>query len=167
MSGKTIEVLNTDAEGRVVLSDALHYAKSFKPDFIIDIATLTGACFVALGAEAAGLMGTDPELMARLRAAGDRTYERLWELPFYDEYNDYIKSEFADMRNVVSNQPGGGAGTPTAGKFLSYFTEGFKWAHLDIAGVSWCDVDFGYKPKGATAFGVRLFTDFLKAEAGK
>ncbi|MBI2142175.1 leucyl aminopeptidase, partial [Candidatus Woesearchaeota archaeon] len=97
MSGKTIEVLNTDAEGRVVLSDALHYAKSYKPDFIVDIATLTGACVVALGSEASGIVGNDAELLQKIKAAGDRTFERAWELPFYEEYQEYIKSDFADL----------------------------------------------------------------------
>lgn len=163
MSGKTIEILNTDAEGRVVLSDALHYARSFKPDFIVDIATLTGACFVALGSEASGLVGNDAGLIEALKSAGDRTFERVWELPFYPEYQEYIKSDFADMKNVTSNQPGSGGGAVTAARFLAAFVEGFKWAHVDIAGTAWSDSDSGYKPKGATGVGVRLLTSLLKA----
>ena len=164
MSGKTIEILNTDAEGRVVLSDALHYAKTFKPDFIVDIATLTGACVVALGTEASGLVGNNQEIIEKIKVAGTKTFERVWELPFYPEYQDYIKSDFADLKNVTSNQPGGGAGALTAARFLANFIDNEKWAHLDIAGTAWSDFDSGYKPKGATGVGVRLLTCLLNAE---
>ncbi len=167
MSGKTIEVLNTDAEGRVVLSDALHYAKSYKPDFIVDIATLTGACVVALGSEASGIVGNDAALLQKIKAAGDKTFERAWELPFYPEYQEYIKSDFADLKNVTSNQPSAvsGGGAVTAARFLANFVEGFKWAHIDIAGTAWSETDSGYKPKGATGVGVRLMTWMLRSEA--
>ncbi|MBI2134159.1 leucyl aminopeptidase [Candidatus Woesearchaeota archaeon] len=164
MSGKTVEVLNTDAEGRIILSDALHYSKGFKPDYIIDVATLTGACIVALGSEASGVMGNDAALIARIREAGMRTFERVWELPLFDEYQNYVKSDFADVKNVVSNQPSGG-GAVVAGKFLSVFVDDFKWAHLDIAGTAWSDSDSGYNPKGATGVGVRLLTCLLASEA--
>ncbi len=166
MSGKTVEVLNTDAEGRMILADALHYAKSFKPDYIVDLATLTGACFIALGSEASGLVGNDAELSRKIINAGDKTFERAWELPFYEEYQNYIKSDFADIKNVVSNSPSGG-GAVTGARFLSNFVEGFKWAHLDIAGTAWSDSDSGYTPKGATGVGVRLLARFLKTESEK
>ncbi|MBI3050969.1 leucyl aminopeptidase [Candidatus Woesearchaeota archaeon] len=165
MSGKTIEILNTDAEGRIVLADALHYSKSFNPDYIIDVATLTGACFVALGSEAAGIMGTDESLISSLEAAGEKTFERVWQLPLYPEYQEYVKSDFADMKNVTTNQPGSGAGASVGGKLLSNFVEGCKWAHVDIAGTAWADTDSGYRPKGATAFGVRLLVQMLKDSA--
>lgn len=167
MSGKTIEILNTDAEGRVVLSDALHYAKSYKPDFIVDIATLTGACVVALGSEASGIVGNDAELLQKIKAAGDKTFERAWELPFYPEYQDYIKSDFADLKNVTANQPSAvsGGGAVTAARFLANFVEGFKWAHIDIAGTAWSEADTGYKPKGATGVGVRLMMWMLRSDA--
>ncbi len=161
MSGKTIEILNTDAEGRVVLADALHVASSFNADYMIDIATLTGACVVALGQEASGLMGTDLELIEMLKKSGNATYERVWELPLFDEYADLILSDFADMKNVVSNSPSPtGAGAITAAKFLQNYAKG-KWAHIDIAGTDWVESDRGYKPKGATGVGVRLLTHFL------
>jgi leucyl aminopeptidase len=164
MSGKTIEVLNTDAEGRVVLADALHYAqRTYNPDVVIDLATLTGACVVALGPEAAGIMGNDEGLIKSLIESGEETYERLWQLPMWPEYAEYIKSDFADMKNVVSNGPGIGAGTITAAKFLeNYINKGQKWAHLDIAGTSWMDADRGWRPKGASGFGVRLLINYLK-----
>ncbi len=165
MSGKTIEILNTDAEGRVILSDALHYAQQLKHDYIVDVATLTGACFVALGSEASGLIGNDSELIAKLKAAGEKTFERVWELPFYPEYQEYIISDFADLKNVQSNQPGNGAGAITAAMFLSNFIGTAKWAHLDIAGTSWSEADKGYKPKGATGVGVRLLTQLLRSES--
>lgn len=169
MSGKTVEVLNTDAEGRIILADALHYAhQKFKPDYIIDIATLTGACIVALGSEASGLLGNNQALMDSLKDAGEKTYERLWQLPMFEEYGELIKSDFADIKNVVSNMPGSSAGVITGAKFLEEFIkQGVKWAHIDIAGTSWMDAEKGYKPRGATGFGVRLLTQFLKEESRK
>ncbi len=163
MSGKTVEVLNTDAEGRIILSDAIHYAKSFKPDYIIDVATLTGACFIALGSEASGLIGNNAELIKKIKDAAERTFERAWELPFYEEYDNYIKSDFADIKNVTSNQPSGG-GALTAARFLARFAEGSKWAHLDIAGTAWSDADVGFNPRGATGVGVRLLTMVLSSD---
>ncbi len=161
MSGKTVEVLNTDAEGRIILADALHFASSFNPDYTIDVATLAGACVVALGNEASGLMCNDSQLANMLKKSGEATYERVWELPMYDEYADLIISDFADLKNVVSNSPvPSGAGAITAAKFLQNFAKG-KWAHIDIAGTSWADSEKGYKPKGATGVGVRLLAHFF------
>ena len=159
LSGKTVEVLNTDAEGRLVLADCLHYAKRFKPDAAIDLATLTGACVVALGSEAIGLMTKDERLAARLNQAGKETYERVWRLPLWDEYGPALKSDIADLRNVTNT---GEAGTITAAKFLEAFTEGMPWAHLDIAGTAWTDKDRPYVPKGAVGIGVRLLVEFME-----
>lgn len=164
LSGKTVEVLNTDAEGRLVLADCLHYAKRFKPDAVIDLATLTGACVVALGSEAVGLMTKDERLAARLNQAGKVTYERVWRLPLWDEYARDIKSDVADLRNVTNT---GEAGTITAAKFLEEFTEGLTWAHLDIAGTAWADRDKAYVPKGAVGIGIRLLVQFMDAWDGK
>jgi len=168
MSGKTVEVLNTDAEGRIILADALTFAQKFKSRYLIDLATLTGACIVALGSEAAGLLGNDQHLMDSLKAAGEKTYERVWQMPMFDEYGELIKSDFADMKNVISNMPGSPAGVITGAKFLEAFIQpATKWAHIDIAGTSWMEMEKGYKPKGATGFGVRLLTEFLKEECKK
>ena len=153
LSGKTVEVLNTDAEGRLVLADCLHYAKRFKPTATIDLATLTGACVVALGTEAIGLMTKDERLAARLNQAGKTTHERVWRLPLWDEYAEMLKSDVADIKNVTDT---GQAGTITAGKFLETFAEGLPWAHLDIASTAWTDNDKPYVPKGAVGIGVRL-----------
>ena len=161
MSGKTVEILNTDAEGRMVLADALHFAKSFKPDYLIDIATLTGACWVALGGEAAGLFCNNPLFSDSLVKAGEETYERVWPMPLFDEYGELMKSDFADLKNVVSNGPSGG-GAITAAKFLEHWVDKKqKWAHLDIAGVDWMEAEKDFRPRGATGFGVRLLTRFL------
>lgn len=160
LSGKTVEVLNTDAEGRLVLSDCLHYAKRYKPDCVVDLATLTGACVVALGSEAIGLMTKDERLAARLNHAGQATYERVWRLPLWDEYGPAMKSDIADLRNVTNT---GEAGTITAAKFLEEFTEGLKaWAHLDIAGTAWTEKDKPYVPKGAVGVGVRLLVKLME-----
>ncbi|MBI4020581.1 MAG: leucyl aminopeptidase [Candidatus Aenigmarchaeota archaeon] len=161
-SGKTIEIGNTDAEGRVILSDALSYAeKACKPDAIIDLATLTGACVVALGYSAAGIMGTGRRLLEGLKKAGDETFERVWELPFYEEFKDAIKSEVADVKNI-SSYPKGEAGAITAAAFLSAFVEATPWAHIDIAGPAWINEEWPYSPKGATGYGVRLVVRFLE-----
>ncbi len=161
-SGKTIEVLNTDAEGRIILSDALYYASTvYKPEYLIDVATLTGAVIVALGNSVAGIMGNDRALISKLIVSGSKTYERLWELPLFDDYNELMKSDHADVKNVDSNGPGRSAGTITAGIFLSNFIGTSKWAHLDIAGSAWSAEDKGYYSKGATGFGVRLLAQFL------
>ena len=133
MSGLTIEVLNTDAEGRLILCDALTYAAKFEPQVIIDAATLTGACVIALGKHASGLMTKDDELAAQLLAAGDATHDRAWRLPLWDDYQGQLESGFADVANIG----GKNAGAITAGCFLSRFTNGQRWAHLDIAGTAW------------------------------
>ena len=156
---KTIEMLHSDAEGRMVLSDALSYTeKNLKPKAIIDFATLTGACVVALGHDAAGAMG-DEKMIAQLKKAGDKVYERVWELPFYDEYKEYVKTSMADVRNIGSWK--GTAGAITAGIFLSHFVEKTPWVHLDIAGTAWMDSSRGYVPKGPSGYGVRLMVEYL------
>jgi leucyl aminopeptidase len=163
MNGKTAEIVNTDAEGRVILGDALHYAALAKPDYIIDFATLTGACVVALGHYHAGIMGTDKDLIDNLFDAGQRTGEKLWELPLTDEYFDPIKSVIADFKNVGD----GSAGTLTAAMFLKEFVGDYKWAHIDIAGTAWVTKDFPYRPVGGTGFGVRLIVDWLSQKTQK
>ena len=153
LSGKTIEILNTDAEGRLILCDALTYAERFKPAAVVDIATLTGACVVALGDQASGLLGNDDGLADELLAAGTESGDRAWRLPLWDGYQSQLDSNFADMANIG----GKGAGTITAACFLSRFTEKYKWAHLDIAGTAWKSG----KEKGATGRPVPLLTQFL------
>ena len=155
MSGQTIEVINTDAEGRLVLADALWYVqKNFNPQAIVDLATLTGAIIIALGHEYAGLFANDDELASRLAAAGERTGEKVWRLPLGPNYDKEINSDIADMKNVGS---GRGAGSITAAQFLERFIIGkTPWAHLDIAAMAWTNRDQPTGPKGATAFGVRL-----------
>ena len=156
-SGKTVEVENTDAEGRLVLADALGYAQRYQPQAIVDLATLTGACIVALGHHAVGLMGNDPWLLEQVRSAGNRSAERVWELPLWPEYGEQIKSEVADLKNVGSD----GAGAITAGYFLKEFVEDVSWAHLDIAGLAWSESEKGYLPRGATGVGVRLLVELV------
>jgi len=163
LSGKTVEVLNTDAEGRLVLSDCLHYAKRLKPDYVIDLATLTGACVVALGREAIGLMANDDRLAARITEAGQQTHERVWRLPLWEEYGgSMVKSDIADLKNVTN---AGEAGTITAGKFLEQFVEGMRWAHLDIAGTAWIEKPKPYVPKGAVGVGIRLLVELMSSAA--
>ena len=158
--GTTIEVLNTDAEGRVVLADALAYArKHYEPRCMVDLATLTGACVVALGSHAAGLMGTDDELCNALIAAGEATGERLWRLPAWRVYDKIVDSEVANVRNSA----GRAAGVVTAGMFLKRFVGDTPWAHLDIAGTAFLAKATPYQPKGGTGFGVRLLTRWLTA----
>jgi len=153
MSGQTIEVLNTDAEGRLILCDALTYSEKFNPNVVIDVATLTGACVIALGSHAAGLIGNHSPLVNDLLNAGQYSGDRAWELPLWDEYQDQLKSNFADIANIGGKE----AGTITAACFLSRFTKKFHWAHLDIAGVAW---NSG-KNKGATGRPVPLLTQYL------
>ncbi len=157
-SGKTIEVLNTDAEGRVVLADGLFHAQSFAPEAIVDIATLTGACVVALGREYAGMLGNDERLQARVRAASDATRERVWPLPLVEEHKKAIESHIADVKNTGGRE----AGALTAGAFLSHFVGEAPWVHLDIAGKEMTPKDAPYCVKGATGFGVRLFVELLR-----
>lgn len=157
-SGKTIEVLNTDAEGRLVLSDGLTLASEESPDYIVDLATLTGACVVALGTEIAGVLGNSDELISRLIDAGEVSGEALWELPIPQRYKKHIRSEIADMRNIGE---AGQAGATAGAMLLSEFVEGQKWAHLDIAGPSRSDSDRGYISRGGTGFGARLLCYLL------
>ena len=159
LSGLTVEVISTDAEGRLILADALYYAQSYKPAAMIDVATLTGACIVALGESVIGMMGTDEKLKQRLKTASEATGEKLWELPLWTEYYEAIKSDIADLKNV-GGRP---AGTITAGAFLSKFAGDYPWAHLDIAGPAWVKKDRPYIPKGASGVGVRLLIQMLKS----
>jgi leucyl aminopeptidase len=164
LSGQTIEIINTDAEGRLILADALAYAQRYDPQAVVDLATLTGACVVALGHMASGLMGTDAKLMARLKRAGQTTAEIAWELPLFRDYYRQIKSQVADVKNI-GGRPGG---VVTAGAFLSKFAQGYPWAHLDIAGTTWIERDKLYPLRsylptpGATGVGVRLLVQFLR-----
>ncbi len=162
LSGQTIEIMNTDAEGRLVLSDALSYACRYKPAVIVDIATLTGACRIALGQEATGMIGTDENVKQQIRQAGEKTGERVWEMPLWEGYYDLIKSDIADMKNTGGRD----GGVITAAALLSKFVQNYPWAHLDIAATAWTDKDRPYTPKGATGIGVRLLTQFLRDYAG-
>lgn len=157
MDGTTIEVLNTDAEGRLTLADAILYAKKNKPDYVIDMATLTGACMVSLGLLYSGIMGNDDELVAKLIDSGKQSGENIWRLPLPEEYKEEIKSPVADLKNV------GGAwgGTLTAGLFLEHFAAGTKWAHIDVAGPAWTDKPLPYTPRGGTGIMVRTIARFL------
>ncbi|MEK9133368.1 MAG: leucyl aminopeptidase, partial [Pseudomonadota bacterium] len=153
MSGQTVEVLNTDAEGRLILSDALTYAERYKPAVVIDIATLTGACVIALGAHASGLLANNDQLAREILGAGKYTYDRAWQLPLWDEYQKQLDSNFADMANIGGRE----AGTITGACFLARYAKNFKWAHLDIAGTAWKTG----KEKGATGRPVPLLVQFL------
>ncbi len=158
-NGKTVEVDNTDAEGRLILADILHYSARFNPDIVIDYATLTGACVVALGHEAAGMMGNDEELLDTLRKLGEVVGERVWPLPLYDEYLSYLKSEWADIKNAGDRW----GGAVTAGTFLKQFVpEKVNWVHLDVAGVAYNEKEHNGLPKGASGFGVVLTVAFLE-----
>jgi leucyl aminopeptidase len=159
LSGKTVEVLNTDAEGRVVLADALWYAQRYQPQAIVDVATLTGAMNIALGPHAIGLMSNHEELVNRLLQAGEQTAERVWQLPLWDEYREMVKSETADVRNTGGTR---NAGAITAAAFLEVFVGDYPWAHLDIASTAWREGNLSaYVPAGATGVGVRLLTHML------
>jgi leucyl aminopeptidase len=157
MSGQTVEILNTDAEGRLILCDALTYAERYQPSAVIDIATLTGACVIALGHVACGLFANDDALANELLAAADASYDRAWRMPVWDDYQDQLKSNFADFANI-GGRP---AGSVTAACFLSRFATKYKWAHLDIAGTAWR----GGKEKGATGRPVPMLTQFLVSRA--
>ncbi len=155
MSGKTIEVLNTDAEGRLVLCDALTYAERYKPKAVVDVATLTGACVVALGQHASGLFSNQQPLADKLVAAGELSGDRAWQMPLWDEYKPQLDSNFADLANIGGPK----AGSITAACFLSHFTEAYPWAHLDIAGTAW----LSNAEKGATGRPVSLLVNYLLA----
>jgi len=153
MSGQTVEILNTDAEGRLILCDALTYCERFNPEVVIDIATLTGAVIVALGKHHSGVMANDQDLVNDLSIAGNTALDTVWQLPLDDEYDELLKSNFADMANIGGKE----AGTVTAACFLSRFTKEYRWAHLDIAGTAWVS---GSK-KGATGRPVPLLTQYI------
>ncbi len=161
MNGKSIEIINTDAEGRLILADALCYAEQYKPKWVVDLATLTGAIVIALGDQAAGLFSKDDQLRKRLKLAGERSGERLWSMPLFDGYYNQLKSKVADMKNV-GGRP---AGSCTAAAFLSNFAEGFPWAHIDIAGVAWVEKPTPLCEEGMTGAGVRVMTELLLEEA--
>ncbi|HEX3926840.1 MAG TPA: leucyl aminopeptidase [Gemmatimonadales bacterium] len=159
--GKTIEVVNTDAEGRLILADALSWARRYSPAAVVDCATLTGAIVIGLGHTASGVMGTDARVIADVIAAGERAGERAWELPLWDDYRDLIKSDIAD----VKNSGGRPAGSITAAWFLREFVEGYPWAHVDIAGTAYTERELPTQAKGPTGVMVRLFTEFVLARA--
>jgi leucyl aminopeptidase len=194
--GKTIEVVNTDAEGRLILADALSYVRRFEPAAVIDAATLTGACVIALGHHASGVMGNDEALIDEIRAAGDRVGERVWPLPMFEEYKEQIRSDYADIKNTggraagtitagwflrefvrdyswahldvadVKNSGGRPAGTITAALFLQEFADGMPWVHLDIAGTAYTEADLGTVPRGPTGVPVGTFVEFVRGRAG-
>jgi leucyl aminopeptidase len=157
-SGQTVEVLNTDAEGRLILCDALNFARRYEPAVVVDFATLTGACVIALGAHFSGVMGNDDELARELVEAGTRTDDRAWQLPLTEDYAEQLRSNFADMANVAGRD----GGAITAAAFLGKFTQGLKWAHMDIAGTAWTSG----ANKGATGRPLSLVGDFLSRRAG-
>jgi len=160
-SGKTIEILNTDAEGRLILADAIHYVeKHYSPDLIVDLATLTGAIVVSLGNEYAGIFSNNDNLANTLIKSGEVEGEKLWKFPLHKNYDDLMNSEIADVQNINYS---GGAGSITAAQFLQRFiSKNTAWAHLDIAGVAWTKKDLDITPKGATGFGVKLLTNFIE-----
>lgn len=158
ITGKTIEIISTDAEGRLILADALGYAKKYKPTCVIDMATLTGACVVALGTIATGMLGNNEALKERVKRAGEASFERVWELPLWEEYYELIKSDIADIKNVG----GSWGGTITAACFLAKFVDETPWVHLDIAGTAMAEKDGPYILKGGTGVGVRLMVQLLR-----
>ena len=158
-NGKKVEIAHTDAEGRLILADAIAYAeRNLNPEAIIDLATLTGACVIALGRRIAGIMGNNKKLITMLKEIGDEIGEYLWELPLFEEYRELIKSDIADIKNIGD----GSAGAIIGGLFLKEFVEKTPWVHIDIAGVSWTNKDIFIYPKGATGYGVRLLVEFIK-----
>ena len=157
LSGKTVEVQNTDAEGRLILADALAYAQRYNPAALVDIATLTGACVVALGQFAIGMFGTDQKLKDQVRKSGLKAGERVWEMPLWDEYFEQLRSDVADMRNIG----GRGGGMITAALFLRKFAGDGSWVHLDIASTDWSERERAYIPKGPTGIGTRLLIQYL------
>ncbi len=159
LSGQSIEVLNTDAEGRLVLADALWYTEDrFKPQFMVDLATLTGAILVALGKEFAGMFTDNDELAGRLSAAGSTVGEKVWRMPLDDAYDKMLDTAAADMKNIGGRD----AGSATAAHFLKRFVREVPWAHLDIAGMAWSEKTTPRTPKGGTAFGVRLLDQLVR-----
>jgi leucyl aminopeptidase len=159
LSGQTVEILNTDAEGRLILCDALSYAERFHPDAVIDIATLTGACVIALGHVATGLFANDDKLADEVRAAADDAWDRVWPMPLWEDYQEQLRSNFADMANI-GGRP---AGSVTAACFLSRFAKKLRWAHLDIAGTAWKSG----REKGSTGRPVPLLVRFALRHAGR
>ncbi|MDB4898329.1 MAG: cytosol aminopeptidase, partial [Gemmatimonadetes bacterium] len=162
MSGKFIEIINTDAEGRLVLADVLSYARKYKPAAVIDAATLTGACVIALGHTATGVMGNDADLVKEVVAAGTQAGEPGWELPMWDDYKELIKSDVADIKN----SGGRAAGTITAALFLREFADEYPWVHLDVAGTAYTESDLGTVPRGPTGVPVGTFVEFVRGRAG-
>jgi leucyl aminopeptidase len=160
-SGKYIEVINTDAEGRLVLADLLFYARRFQPAAVVDAATLTGACVIALGNSATGVFGSNEELVREVLAAGTRAGEPGWQLPLWDEYKELIKSDAADIKNTG----GRAAGSITAALFLQEFAEGYPWVHLDIAGTAYSESDLVALPKGPTGVPVGTFVELVRGRA--
>ena len=158
LSGQTVEILNTDAEGRLILCDALSYTERMQPDVVVDVATLTGACVIALGHVATGMFANDQRLADELRAAGEEAWDRVWQMPLWDDYQEQLRSNFADMANI-GGRP---AGSVTAACFLSRFTKKLRWAHLDIAGTAWKSG----REKGSTARPVPLLVRFVLRHAG-
>lgn len=159
LSGKTVEIISTDAEGRMILADAITYAKKLGAAQIVDVATLTGGCVVALGDVASGIMGNDEKLVSRLINSSEKTGEKMWKLPLYKEYKEYLKSEIADIKNSADN---GKASPSTGGIFLQLFVEDTPWAHIDIAGTAFLDKGRGYLSEGATGVPVRTLVEFLR-----
>jgi leucyl aminopeptidase len=159
-NGKTVEIMNTDAEGRLILADALHYVTRYKPSVIIDFATLTGASRVALGTSVTPVMGTDPVIVDRLIEAGKETHERCWELPLFDDYSDAIKGDVADIKNIGGSK--GEAGTIAAAVFLKEFVGDYPWVHFDIGGTSWNKGSKGYMQKGSSGVGLRVLLKYLE-----
>jgi leucyl aminopeptidase len=161
LSGKTVEVQNTDAEGRLILADGLSYATRYKPQALIDVATLTGACVVALGQFAIGMFGNSDGLKAQIEGAGEKAGERVWEMPLWEEYFEQLRSDVADMRNIG----GRSGGMITAALFLSKFVGDTPWVHLDIASTDWSERERPYISKGPTGIGTRLLIQYLINEA--
>jgi leucyl aminopeptidase len=160
ITGKSTEIISTDAEGRLVLADALGYVARYNPAAVVDLATLTGAIGIALGTQAAGLFSNNDALQNALLGAADRSGERLWPMPMYDEYLEEIKSDMAELKN----SGGRFGGVSTSAKFIEHFTEGYPWAHLDIASMVWASGDKDpATPKGATGYGVRLLVELAEA----
>ncbi len=161
VNGKTVEVINTDAEGRLILADALGYAARYTPDAVVDLATLTGSQGIALGDLAAALFSNDDTLAQELMAVAPRVGERVWRMPLWDEYKEALRSDVAEVKNAGSRT----GSLPNSAKFLEHFTEGYPWAHLDIASLVWVDTPKDYRPKGATGYGVRLLVEWLRTRS--